>query len=84
MEKVAPNDQVDRKLTAVDCLPLPRGYSHVYDHYFQTSPSLKLRGQSKQNLMWSLHGKEWGCININGLSHMTKMAAMVKTFKYLI
>ena len=39
------------------CLPLPKGYIHVYDHYFQTSFSLKPLGQSKPNLMWGLLGK---------------------------
>ena len=28
------------------CLPLPRGYIHVHNHYFQTSSSLKPHGQS--------------------------------------
>ena len=35
------------------CLPLPRGYIHVYDHNIQTS-SLKPLGQSKPNFMWSI------------------------------
>ena len=36
------------------CLPLPRGYIHVYDHNIQTSSSLKSHGQSKPNFMWSI------------------------------
>ena len=39
------------------CLPLFRGYIHVYDHYFLMSSSLKLHGQLKPNCMWSLLGK---------------------------
>ena len=35
------------------CLPLPRGYIHVYDHNIQTS-SLKPLGQSKPNFLWSI------------------------------
>ena len=38
-------------------LPLPRGYIHVYDHYFQTSSSVKPLGQSTPNFIWSLLGK---------------------------
>ena len=33
-----------------------RGYIHVYDYNIQTS-SLKLLGQSKPNLLWSILGK---------------------------
>ena len=52
-------------------------YIHVHNHYFQTSSSLKLLGQSNQNFIWSLLGKGGGAkVYINGLGHMTKMAAM--------
>ena len=47
----------EKKLTPGGCLPLPRGYMHVYDHHFQRSSSLKPLGQSKPNVMWSLLGK---------------------------
>ena len=36
------------------CLPMPRGYIHVYDHNIQKSSSLKPHGQSKPNFMWSI------------------------------
>ena len=41
------------------CLPLPWGYihTHVYDHHFQKSSSLKPLGQSLPNFVWSLLGK---------------------------
>ena len=39
------------------CLPLPRGYIHVYDHNVQIS-SLKLLGQSKPNFMWSIQSSK--------------------------
>ena len=48
---------------------------HVYDHYFQTSSSLKLLGQSMPNFMWSFLGKGERKFIKNGLGHMTKMAA---------
>ena len=35
------------------CLPLPRGYIHVYDHNIETS-SLKRLGQSKPNFLSSI------------------------------
>ena len=49
----------EKKFTLGGCLPLPlpRGYIHVYDHYFQISSSLKLLGQSTPNFIWSLLGK---------------------------
>ena len=46
----------DQNLTPGGCLHLPRGYIHVYNHYFQTSSSLKPHGQSMPNFMWSLLG----------------------------
>ena len=36
------------------CLPLPRGFIHVYDHNVLTSSSLKPLGQSKPNFMRSI------------------------------
>ena len=48
---------------------------HVYDHYFQTSLSLKPLGRSKPNFMWSLQGKRKHKFCKNGHCHMTKMAA---------
>ena len=57
------------------CLPLSRGYKHVYNHYYQTS-SLKPLGQSKPNFMLSLLGKEERK-HINGTGHMAKMATML-------
>ena len=39
-------------LSSEGCLPLPRGYIHVYNHNIQTS--LKLLGQSKPNFIWSI------------------------------
>ena len=36
-----------------DCLPMPGGCIHVYDHNIQKS-SLKPLGQSKTNFMWSI------------------------------
>ena len=41
--------------------------------HFQRSSSPKLLGQSKPNFMWSLHGS--GEQNLQGLGHMTKIAA---------
>ena len=35
------------------CLPLPRGYIHVYDQNIQTSSFWKRLGQTKPNFMWS-------------------------------
>ena len=42
-----------KKIAPGGCLPLSRGYIHVYDHNIQTSSSLKPLGQSKPNFMWS-------------------------------
>ena len=42
------------KMTQGGCLPLPKGYIHVYDNNFQTSSSLKPLGQLKLNFMWSI------------------------------
>ena len=59
-EKLAANDQIDRRFMFSQqyclrgCLPLHRGYLHVYDHYFQTSFSLKPLGPSNPNFMGSL------------------------------
>ena len=62
--KLAAKDYIDgiillmkNNLTPGGCLPLSRDYIHVYNHYYQTSSSLKLLGQSKQNFIWSLLGK---------------------------
>ena len=41
-------------LGPVGCLPLPLSYIHVYDHNIQTTSSLKLLGQSKPNVLWSI------------------------------
>ena len=47
------NNTVNEKyLTPGGCLPLHLGYIHVHNHYFQTSSSLKLLGQSIPNFMW--------------------------------
>ena len=51
--KLAGSMQIDRRFMFMKkkslggCLPLPRGYIHVYDHNIQTSSSLKSLGQSK-------------------------------------
>ena len=45
------------KFTPGVCLPLPRGYIHVYDHNIQTS-SLKPLGQLKPNFMLSIDRKK--------------------------
>ena len=46
--------QMDRRFMLMEnfspwggCLPLPRGYIHVYDHNIQTSSSLKPLGQNQ-------------------------------------
>ena len=49
---------------------------HVYNHYFQTSSSLKPLGKSMLNFIWSLFWEEKMKVYINGPGHMTKMAAM--------
>ena len=38
------------KMSSGGCLPLSRGYIHVYDHNIQNSSSLKPLGQSKPNI----------------------------------
>ena len=43
-----------RNLTPGGCLPLSRGYIHVYDHNIQTSTSLKPLGQLKPNFMLNI------------------------------
>ena len=62
--KLNRNEQMDRKFMFMinyenilgpgGCLPLPRGYIHVYDHDIQASSSLKPLGQSKPSFMWSI------------------------------
>ena len=49
-----------KKMSSGGCLPLPRGYIHVYDRNIQTSSSLKWLGQSKPNFMWSIVRKGEG------------------------
>ena len=46
-----------KKVYSGGCLPLPRGYIHVYDHNIQTSSSLKPLGQSKPTLREASYGK---------------------------
>ena len=46
----------EKKFTPGGCLPLARGYIHVYHHYFRTS-SLKSLDQSTPNFILSLRGK---------------------------
>ena len=43
-----------KKMSSGGCVPLSRGYIHVYDHNIQTSSSLNLLGQSKPNMKWSI------------------------------
>ena len=50
------------------CLPLFRGYKHVYDH-IQTSSSLKSIGQSKPNFTWSILRKGNGSLYKWSRSH---------------
>ena len=71
-KKPAANGQINFRfmflktnLTPGGCLPLPRGYIHVLDHYPQTS---SLKSQT-QMFTWSLLGK--GGVYINGPGHMT-------------
>ena len=59
--KLTGNRQTYRKLMFMEkilapggCLPLSRGYIHVYFHNIETSSSLKPLGQSKPNFMWSI------------------------------
>ena len=78
-EILAANDQIDKRLmflknfASVGCLPLPRGYIHVYMIIiFKISKPL---GLSKPKFMCSLLGKRK--INLCKWSgHMTKVAAM--------
>ena len=63
-------------MTSGGCLPLSRGYIHVYNHYVQTSSSLKPLGQSIPNFMWKPPWEVGKKVYINGTGHMTKMAAM--------
>ena len=55
--------QMDRRLMLIEnfsfgvCLPLPRGYIHVYFHNNEISSPLKPLGQSKPNFIWSILGK---------------------------
>ena len=58
-------------MSSGDCLPLSRGYLHLYDNNIQTS-SLNPLVQSKPNNKWR-KGSE---VIINGPGHITKMAAM--------
>ena len=56
-------------------MPLPQSYINVYFHIIQTFSFLKSHGKSKQNFVLSIlrKGEE---VYINGLGHMSKMAAM--------
>ena len=60
MGKLAGSMQMDRRFMFMETmssggrLPLPMDYIHVYDHYIQTSSSLKPFGKSKPNFMWSI------------------------------
>ena len=56
---------------------LKKSEIHVYNHYYQTSCSLKSLGQSKPNFMWSLLGSLEKKVYIKGTGHLTKMAAML-------
>ena len=51
-------------------MPLSRSYVHVYDHYYQTSSSLKPLGQSKPNFMDKMNdiSKDTDSRQINGSS----------------
>ena len=57
--KLARNEQIERIyvyeniLGPGGCLPLPRGYLHVYDQNIQPSSFWKPLGQSKPYFMWS-------------------------------
>ena len=57
------------------CLPLPHGYIHVYDYYFQT-PSPKPLGHLKPSYMWSILGARTQKFVLGFMGHITKMAAM--------
>ena len=77
----------EENLTLGCCLPLCRGYIHVYDHYLQTSSSQKRFGQLKPNFLWSLFGK-WGHQFINMVfvtwPRWPSCLYMVKTLKIFI
>ena len=59
----------------VGCLPLSRGYMHVYNHYYQTSSKIAspIKAKFYVEPPWEV-GKK---VHINGTGHMTKMAAML-------
>ena len=73
-----------KKMTPGGCLPLPRGYIHVHNHYFQTSSPLKpIKPKFYVEPPWEGGIK----VYINSLGHMSKMAAMPiygKTLKNLL
>ena len=67
------------------CLPLSRGYIHVYHHYFPISFSLKPLGQNQIECGAFLESGDIYFVKIV-LGHMIKMAAMLiygETFKNL-
>ena len=79
MEKRAGNEQIDRRfmfmkkrLTQGDCLPLPRGYIHVYVHYFHTTGWLV-----KATFYVEASCEEETIIYLNSPGHMTKMATLL-------
>ena len=87
--KLAGNMQMDRRITFMnkiaapcDCLSLSRSYIHVYFHIIQTFSSLKSHGKSKPNFV-SIILRKGEHVYINGLGHMTKMAAMAINSKNL-
>ena len=75
-------DTIDRiillmkKMTPMGCLPLPRGYIHVYDHYYQTSSPLKTAWSIKAKFYVEPPWEGGTKVCINGPGHMTKMAAI--------
>ena len=73
-----------KTLTSGGCLPLSRGYILVYNHYFQTSSSLKPLGKSSKNFYVEFPEEVGKKVYIYGTGHMTKMVAMPiygRTFK---
>ena len=65
---------------------MPWGYKHVYHHYVQTS-SLKLLGQSKPNIMWTLlgtRGHKWSWSHDQDGCHAHIYGQMAKSFKTLL